>query len=58
MIRPTGRGHSSGYLQREIETTLGRKLLAGEMDEHSRVVVDWNGRICRLLVIPAIAEAA
>ncbi len=45
-------------LQREIETTLGRKLLAGEIGEHSRVVVDWNGKNLSFAGHPAIAEAA
>jgi ATP-dependent Clp protease ATP-binding subunit ClpB len=31
-------------LQREIETDLGRKMLAGEVTERSRVEVDYNGR--------------
>jgi ATP-dependent Clp protease ATP-binding subunit ClpA len=44
-------------LQREIETTLGRKLLAGEVTEHSHVVVDWDGS--NLTFTPsAVAEAA
>jgi ATP-dependent Clp protease ATP-binding subunit ClpB len=44
-------------LQRELETSLGRKLLAGELTEHSRVVVDWNGN--NLTFTPhATAEAA
>jgi curved DNA-binding protein CbpA len=30
-------------LQRELETSLGRKLLAGDIHEHARVVVDWDG---------------
>ncbi len=30
-------------LQKEIETQLGRKLLADEIREHDRVVVDWDG---------------
>ncbi|MGE0682103.1 MAG: ATP-dependent chaperone ClpB, partial [Candidatus Binatia bacterium] len=44
-------------LQRELETSLGRKLLAGEIHEHSRVVVDWDGN--NLIVTPHPgAEAA
>jgi len=27
-------------LQRELETTLGRRLLAGEIRDHTRVAVD------------------
>jgi ATP-dependent Clp protease ATP-binding subunit ClpB len=30
-------------LQREIETILGRKILAGEVRDHSRVVIDYVG---------------
>jgi ATP-dependent Clp protease ATP-binding subunit ClpB len=44
-------------LQREIETNLGRKLLAGEVTEHSRVVVDWDGTALTFSSYPA-AEAA
>jgi ATP-dependent Clp protease ATP-binding subunit ClpB len=45
-------------LQREIETSLGRKLLAGEISEHSRVVVDWDGKTLSFTGHPATAEAA
>jgi ATP-dependent Clp protease ATP-binding subunit ClpB len=44
-------------LQRELETSLGRKLLAGEVSEHSRVVIDWNGTSLTFTPYPA-AEAA
>ena len=44
-------------LQREIETTLGRRLLAGEVTERSHVVVDWNGSTLTFTPYPA-AEAA
>jgi ATP-dependent Clp protease ATP-binding subunit ClpB len=44
-------------LQREIETALGRKLLAGEVVEHSHVEVDWNGTTLTFTPYPA-AEAA
>jgi len=44
-------------LQREIETTLGRKLLAGEISEHAQVVVDYNGRELTFAASP-LAEAA
>jgi ATP-dependent Clp protease ATP-binding subunit ClpB len=44
-------------LQREIETNLGRKLLAGEVTEHSRVVVDWDGHSLTFSSYP-VAEAA
>lgn len=45
-------------LQREIETTLGRKLLAGEIGEHTRVVVDWDGKSLSFTGHSATAEAA
>jgi ATP-dependent Clp protease ATP-binding subunit ClpB len=44
-------------LQREIETTLGRKLIAGEVIDNSRVVVDWDGSSLTFTSYPA-AEAA
>ena len=44
-------------LQREIETSLGRKLLAGEIGERARVVVDYNGRELTFTASP-VAEAA
>jgi len=44
-------------LQREVETALGRKLLAGEITEHSRVVVDWDASGLTFTPYPA-AEAA
>jgi len=44
-------------LQREIETTLGRKLLAGEITEHARVVIDRDGTTLTFTPYPA-AEAA
>jgi len=31
-------------LQREVETALGRRILAGDIRERSRVVVDWDGQ--------------
>jgi len=30
-------------LQKELETSLGRKLIAGEIRDNSRVVVDFDG---------------
>lgn len=44
-------GYDPGYgarplkrlLQKELETQLGRKLLADEIRDHDRVVVDWDG---------------
>jgi ATP-dependent Clp protease ATP-binding subunit ClpB len=44
-------------LQREIETQLGRRLLAGEITDRSRVVVDWNGKEIVMSAVP-LAEAA
>ena len=44
-------------LQRELETSLGRKMLAGEVSEHSRVVIDWDGASLTFTPYPA-AEAA
>ncbi len=44
-------------LQREIETSLGRKLLAGEIGERARVVVDYTGRELTFTASP-VAEAA
>ena len=44
-------------LQREVETALGRKLLAGEIREHVRVAVDHNGRELTFAASP-LAEAA
>jgi len=42
-------------LQKEIETTLGRKILAGEVPDGSRVVVDYDGHG---LTVRASAAAA
>jgi ATP-dependent Clp protease ATP-binding subunit ClpB len=44
-------------LQREVETALGRKLLAGEVSERAQVVVDYNGRELTFTASP-LAEAA
>ncbi|MGE0683462.1 MAG: ATP-dependent chaperone ClpB [Candidatus Binatia bacterium] len=44
-------------LQREIETTLGRKLIAGEVTDNIRVVVDWDGENLTFTPYPD-AEAA
>jgi ATP-dependent Clp protease ATP-binding subunit ClpB len=44
-------------LQREIETSFGRKLLAGEIGERARVVVDYNGQELTFAASP-VAEAA
>jgi ATP-dependent Clp protease ATP-binding subunit ClpB len=43
-------------LQKEIETNLGRKLLAGDIKEHSHVVVDWDGN--QLTFIPHVVPEA
>jgi len=44
-------------MQKEIETALGRKILAGEVAERSRVVVDYGPQGLTLDVSP-LAEAA
>lgn len=44
-------------LQKEIETSLGRKLIAGEVTDNSRVVVDWDGANLTFTAYPA-TEAA
>ncbi|HEY8516977.1 MAG TPA: ATP-dependent chaperone ClpB [Candidatus Binatia bacterium] len=44
-------------LQREIETELGRRILAGEVGERTRVVVDWIGDHLEFTTEP-LAEAA
>ncbi len=43
-------------LQRELETTLGRRLLAGEVRDNSRVEVDVENGVLQFLSV-AIAEA-
>ncbi|MBM4269834.1 MAG: ATP-dependent chaperone ClpB [Deltaproteobacteria bacterium] len=44
-------------LQREIETELGRRILAGDVTDRSRVRVDWTGSQLRFDSEP-LAEAA
>jgi ATP-dependent Clp protease ATP-binding subunit ClpB len=44
-------------LQREVETALGRKLLAGEIPEHCCVVVDWNDSALTFSPYPTAAAA-
>ncbi len=44
-------------LQREIETQLGRRILAGEVAERSRVLVEWDGAGLCFTTTP-LAEAA
>jgi ATP-dependent Clp protease ATP-binding subunit ClpB len=44
-------------LQREIETQLGRRLLAGEVSDRSRVLVDWSGHAIEISAAP-LDEAA
>jgi len=44
-------------LQKELETTLGRKLLAGEVRDSSRLVVDYSGDNLTFASTP-LAEAA
>jgi ATP-dependent Clp protease ATP-binding subunit ClpB len=45
-------------LQKEIETTLGRKILAGEVPEGSRVLVDFDGRELAIPAAPSTTAAA
>ena len=46
-------------LQREMETQLGRRILAGEIPDRSRVRVDWNGSELTFATTPlAESEAA
>ena len=44
-------------LQKELETALGRKLLAGEVHDNSRVVIDYRGDSLTFTSTP-LAEAA
>ena len=44
-------------LQKEIETHLGRKLIAGEVTEHSHVVVDYDGQTLSFDSAPLAAAA-
>ncbi|MBM4242295.1 MAG: ATP-dependent chaperone ClpB [Deltaproteobacteria bacterium] len=44
-------------LQREVETELGRRILAGDIGERSRVLVDWDGHKLGFSSEP-VAEAA
>jgi hypothetical protein len=44
-------------LQRELETDLGRKIIAGEVHDNSRVVVDYRGDALVFTSKP-LAEAA
>ena len=44
-------------IQKELETALARKLLAGEVKDHSRVVVDHDGNELTVSVT-AVADAA
>ncbi|HVO27698.1 MAG TPA: ATP-dependent chaperone ClpB [Candidatus Margulisiibacteriota bacterium] len=44
-------------LQKELETTLGRKLIAGEVHDNSRIVVDYCGDSLTFTSTP-LAEAA
>jgi ATP-dependent Clp protease ATP-binding subunit ClpB len=70
-LTPAAVGHlaESGYdpvygarplkrlIQREIETQLGRRILAGEVTDRSHVVIDWNGSELTFAATP-LAEAA
>jgi ATP-dependent Clp protease ATP-binding subunit ClpB len=40
-------------LQKEIETTLGRKILAGEVPDGSHVVIDYDGHALVITSTPA-----
>jgi ATP-dependent Clp protease ATP-binding subunit ClpB len=44
-------------LQKELETNLGRKLLAGEVRDNSRVVVDCRGNTLTFTNVPLAAAA-
>ncbi|MBI3769628.1 MAG: ATP-dependent chaperone ClpB [Deltaproteobacteria bacterium] len=44
-------------LQKEIETTLGRKILAGEVPDGSHVVIDYDGRALTIGATPAATAA-
>jgi ATP-dependent Clp protease ATP-binding subunit ClpB len=44
-------------LQKELETSLGRKLIAGDVHDHSRIVVDYRGDTLTFTSTP-LAEAA
>ncbi|MGH7963046.1 MAG: AAA family ATPase, partial [Candidatus Binatia bacterium] len=44
-------------LARELETALGRKLLANEIGDHSRVVVDWDGASLTFSAYPTVEAA-
>ena len=56
-IRCTARGRSSACCRRSWKPTLGRKLLAGEVHDNSRVVVDYRGDNLTFTSTP-LAEAA
>jgi ATP-dependent Clp protease ATP-binding subunit ClpB len=45
-------------LQKEIETNLGRKILAGEVSDGAHVVVDFDGRQLTFRTRPPAADAA
>ena len=44
-------------LQKEIETHLGRKLIAGEVTEHTHVSVDYDGHTLTFDSAPLAAAA-
>jgi len=45
-------------LQREMETQLGRRILAGEIPDRSKVRVDWNGTELAFSTTPASESEA
>ena len=45
-------------LQREMETQLGRRILAGEIPDRSKVRVDWNGSELTFSTRPAAESEA
>ncbi|MBU6280763.1 ATP-dependent chaperone ClpB [bacterium] len=45
-------------LQREMETQLGRRILAGEIPDRSKVRVDWNGSELTFTTTPATESEA
>jgi len=44
-------------LQKELETALGRKLLAGEVHDNSRVVIDYRGDSLTFTSTPLVEAA-
>jgi hypothetical protein len=44
-------------LQRDLETVLGRRIVAGEVTDQSRVIVDFDGSRLELRSEPLAAGA-